>query len=296
MTQPLTLAHKPLFDQYTYHAPELSSYAFAALYIWRDFFEFRWAVIDDRFCVFAKQGSDYFMPIMPMGGPVSERAVREPYAFMVEENRNSQIARIENVPEDRVPFFQQMGFRAVLKETEYFYETEALIRLSGNLYKSKRSAYNSFVKNYPAVMLAPYQPRYFTDCLAFYDAWRQERHAKYNDPIYRSMLNDSRHAHRTGLMAAAELGLIGRVVYMDGELKGYIFGYPLNTRVFCILFEVASLGLKGLPQFIYREFCREQADYPWINAMDDSGLENLKRVKLSYRPARLIRSYNVFLP
>ncbi len=295
--QPLTLANKSLFDRYACHtATRLSSYAFGALYIWRNFFEFHWSVIDDRFCVFAKHGGDYFMPIMPMGSAPSEKAIRESYAFMIKENRNKQIARIENVPEERVSFFQQMGFRAVLKETEYFYETEALIQLRGNRYKSKRSAYNAFVKNYPSIMLKPYQPCYLADCLALYDSWQQERRAKYDEPIYQGMLDDSWHAHRTGLMTAAQLGLIGRVVYIDGELKGYIFGYPLNSKIFCILFEVTRLELKGLPQFIYREFCREQTDYQWINAMDDSGLENLKRVKLSYRPAGLISSYNVFLP
>ena len=85
-----------------------------------------------------------------------------------------------------------------------------------------------------------------------------------------------------------------RVVRIDGEIRGYTFGYPLNADTFCILFEVTDLSIKGLAQFIYREFCKKlMGTYRWINAMDDSGLENLKRVKQAYHPIQLIPSYNV---
>ena len=189
-----------------------------------------------------------------------------------------------------------MGFHAVQKETEYLYETHALIQLKGDRYKSKRAAYNLFVRNHPAAQLQPYQDTHLADCLALYESWQQERWEKSHDDIYRAMLEDSQHSHHTGLMNHEELGLVGRVVLIDGVLKGYTFGYPLNSEIFCILFEVTDLRIKGLAQFLFREFCREQAAHRWINTMDDSGLENLKRVKLSYRPAKQLLSYNLFLP
>ena len=120
------------------------------------------------------------------------------------------------------------------------------------------------------------------------------RSAKSDDPIYTAMLDDSQSAHRTGISHADALGLVGRVVRIDGEIKGYTFGYPLNVNTFCVLFEITDLRIKGLAQFIYREFCKElKATYRWLNAMDDSGLENLKRVKNAYHPIQLIPSYNI---
>ena len=236
------------------------------------------------------------MPIPPMGISLSHKVIRQAYAFTLEANRAKQIARIENVPAGLLPFFQAMGFHAVHKETEYLYETDALTQLKGDRYKSKRAAYNALVRNYPAIKLQPYQPAHLADCLALYESWQQERGARSNDDIYRAMLEDSWHAHRTGLMNHKELGLVGMVAFIDGVLKGYTFGYPLNSEIFCILFEVTDLRIKGLAQFLFREFCREQAAYRWINTMDDSGLDNLKRVKLSYRPAKQLLSYNLFLP
>ena len=189
-----------------------------------------------------------------------------------------------------------MGFHGIHKETEYLYETGALIKLEGDRYKSKRTAYNHLIRNYPTAELQPYRSTHLTGCLALHESWQEERRKRSHDEIYRAMLEDSWHAHHTALINYEKLGLIGRVVSIGGVVKGYTFGYPLNSEIFCILFEVTDLRIRGLAQFIFREFCREQAAYRQINTMDDSGLENLKRVKLSYRPTKQLPSYNLFRP
>ena len=372
--RPLTLKDKPLFDAYARRMDiSLSNYAFAPLYIWGDHFDFYWVLLDDYFCVFAKQGDDYFMPIAPVGETSRSRCVgetsrsrtrgetawrgtgprptvtqtnqtawrgtgprptvaqmtqtvttpqsrcacsyrniiREAYQFMLETNRNPQIARIENVPQEMLSTLLGQHLEGcckgrghsyppdtvVVKETEFLYETQALAQLKGNRYKSKRHAYNAFVARYPNANLSRYSPADRAECLALYDTWQESRVAKCSDAVYRAMLEDSRCAHRIGLAHADALGLIGRVVQINGHIRGWTFGYPLNADTFCILFEVADLAIKGLAQFIYREFARELANvYRWLNAMGDSGLANLKRVKRSYHPARLIPSYNLTLP
>lgn len=89
------------------------------------------------------------------------------------------------------------------------------------------------------------------------------------------------------------LNCIGRIVKVDKEIRAFSFGFKLNAQTFCILYEITDLQVKGLAQFIFREFCREMADYKYINIMDDSGLENLKQVKLSYHPIKLVPAYIV---
>ena len=297
--QPLTLKDKPIFDEYACQAcTRLSNYAFAPLYVWKEHFQLYWAQIAKHLCIFAKQGEDYFMPILPMPCAPENRDYRNvihtAYRFMLESNRNPHIARIENVPQDLQAFFQKIGFRATVKETEYLYETAILSELKGNRFKSKRNAYNAFIHRYPSSELRHYHPADRDACFAHYDAWHTERAGKCDDPVYRAMLADSRSAHRIAIAHAAALGLVGRTVRINGEIRGYTFGYPLNADTFCVLLEITDLRIKGLAQFIYREFCKELRDtYRWINAMDDSGLENLKRVKRSYHPCRLILSYNI---
>ena len=297
--QPLTLNDKPLFDAHAHRTcTRLSHYAFAPLYVWREHFQFYWTLLTDYLCIFAKQGDDYFMPILPMPYETNNHTyldtTNKAYQFMLASNRNRHIARIENVPQEMISCFEKNGFRATLKETEYLYEAEALAGLRGDRYKQQRHAYNGFVAKYPSAKLCSYISADQNACLALYDRWSETRLAKSDDPIYNAMLHDSRSAHRIGISHADALGLLGRVVRIDGEIRGYTFGYSLDAGTFCVLFEIADLSIKGLAQFIYREFCRELKDtYKWVNAMDDSGLENLKRVKHAYHPIQLIPSYNI---
>ena len=297
--QPLTLNDKPIFDRYA-HQPRtrLSHYAFAPLYVWREHFQFYWTLFSGYLCLFAKQADDYFMPLLPIPSEIENRGylnvVNRTHRFMLDASRNPHIVRIENVPQEMTALFEKNGFSVSLKETEYLYETAALAELRGDRYKQQRHAYNAFVVAHPSAELRPYCPNDRDECLALYDRWRERRSQKYDDPIYNAMLNDSQSAHRIGVSEAEALGLVGRVVRINEGIKGYTFGYPLNADTFCILFEITDLGITGLAQFIYREFCKELMDtYNWVNAMDDSGLENLKRVKRSYHPCQLIPSYNL---
>ena len=300
--QPLTLNDKPIFDAHAHRrCTRLSHYALAPLYVWQEHFEFYWTLLSDCLCIFAKHGDDYFMPILPTPYETENRVylkvINKAYQFMIASNRNQHIARIENVPQEMLAFFERNGFCTTLKETEYLYETAVLAGLRGDRYKQQRHAYNVFVAKYPSVKLRSYTSADQDACLALYDKWRERRSANSDDSIYNAMLDDSRSAHRIGVSHAEALGLLGRVVRIEGEIRGYTFGYPLSTDTFCVLFEITDLGTKGLAQFIYREFCKElMGVYRWINAMDDSGLENLKRVKHAYHPIELIPSYNVLRP
>ena len=244
---------------------------------------------------FAEYGEDYFLPILPIGQPFSYEVAIAAFNYCLESNKNPQIARIENVPESFLLDFRSEKYHIVQKETEYIYRTENLVNLSGSGYKSKRNAYNAFVARYPSAKLTPFHKDDMETCFELYDCWHRSRAECCDDEIYLAMLADSGSAHRIGITHAQDLGLIGSVVRIEGEIKAYTFGYPLNSDMFCVLFEISDLSIHGLAQFIYREFCRVlMQKYKWVNAMDDSGLENLKRVKQSYHPADLLPSYTVY--
>ena len=100
------------------------------------------------------------------------------------------------------------------------------------------------------------------------------------------MLDDSFYAHKQGLLASDQLGLLGLVVRIDSRLCAYTLGYTLSPSTFCVLFEVANLDYKGLAQFIFHQLCVQRHE-KWINVMGDSGFSHLRLVKKSYRPDRL---------
>ena len=290
----LSLSDKERFDKYAWRGERvLSNYAFAPIYVWRELFKFYWTVMDERFCLFAEHDGNCFMPIPPLGEPPTPKVIFDCYELMIQFNCSPAVARIENVGQDRKFFFTSLGFTAVLKDVEYIYETQALIQLRGNRFKSKRAAYNHFVQHY-SLGYQVYQASHFHNCMELFMKWQDMRKTKYDgDDFFQAMLEDSFSAHRRGVMDSEQLGLIGRVILLDSDVKGYTFGYPLTDEIFCILFEITDLTIKGLSQYLFREFCREMGNHRYINALDDSGLENLKRAKLSYHPSFLKPAYTI---
>ncbi len=129
---------------------------------------------------------------------------------------------------------------------------------------------------------------------ALYRAWASERAIRYADSYYRTLLANSFLAHTRALRLAERLGLTARVLEIDGRLLAYSFGAPVaDGRTFAVLGEVADLSVKGLAAFAFRQMCREVSQCRWVNIMGDCGLENLRRAKLGYHPARKVKAYSV---
>lgn len=289
----LILKDKRLFDKYL-SKPEhfLSTYTFENIYIWKGLFRIYWVVFKNHLCVFFQDNMGCFLYLSPQGERQNPEVIRYVFAIMDKFNQNKNVSRIENVEESEVSFYKSLGYECRLKPGEYLCERKDLVSLQGNIFKSKRSACNFFLKNYPYKYL-PFFIRYKDDCLKLYGLWAKERLLKERDEIYKGMLSDSYKTLKVLLENFKNLGIIGRVVKIGDKIKAFTFGFEVNRQTFCILYEITDLNFNGLAQFIFREFCRELVAYKYINIMDDSGLENLKAVKLSYHPLKIVPSYIV---
>lgn len=293
---PLRLKDKILFDRFlNLKRYELSTYAFANIFIWRGLFKIFWVIIEDNLCIFFKDKIGTFLYLPPLGKRQSKELIEKSFAIMDRFNRNKDISRIENVEEPDLDFYRSLGYECVFKGCDYICRNHKLISLRGNAFKSKRAAFNYFIKHYQ-FDYQPYSLKNKNECICLYNAWMRNRKIKSTDPVYIKMLEDSFISQKEALDNFKKLNLVARVVKINNRIKGYTFGFLLNPDTFCILYEIADLSIKGLAQFIFRRFIEELKDYPYINIMDDSGLENLRRVKLSYRPVKFIPSYIVKQP
>ncbi len=285
----LKLSDKKLFDKYlalTKH--ELSVYAFANIYIWRKFFDIRWLEIEKCLCVFFQDKIGSFLYLSPLGRTNNPRVVYEAFSVLSKLNKNPLFAHIENIEEKDLSFYKGLGLTCELKSYDYLCSRADLAALKGNRFKSKRSSYNYFIKHYDF----KYEKFGLRDRVAsfkLYDLWQCQRQS--DDHIYQGLLSDSRVALKEAFDNYSTLGFQGGVVRMNKEIKGFTFGFALCPETFCILYEITDLSIRGLAQFIFRSFSQELKNYKYINVMDDSGLENLKKVKLSYHPVRLVPAY-----
>ncbi len=310
----LTIKDKPIVDKYLKKIKtNLSGYHFASLFIWKDLFKIYWQVIEDNLCLFYQDNIGMFMPLAPIAlamaaaigsrtiapwligsqtmawrpiGDGNDSVIKKCFEIMDFYNLNKEVSRIENV-------LEEIPGRTKLKDTEYLCLRQDLAELKGDGYKHKRASCNQFIRNYPHQVM-PYRQAMAKECAQLYQLWMGQRKEGNQDAIYQQMLEDSGVSFNTALRYANKIGLSGYAVRVEGKIKACSLGYSLNKETFCILFEICDLRLKGIAQFVFREFCRRLSGYKYINIMGSSDLENLKTAKLSYRPVKKIRAYNIY--
>jgi len=81
------------------------------------------------------------------------------------------------------------------------------------------------------------------------------------------------------------LGLTGLCLFIGDRLEGFTFGERITADVANVLAEKTNFAIPGSAQYLFREFAKTFRDCTFVNVGDDLGLENLRRVKMSYRPA-----------
>jgi len=290
----LSLRDQKLFNRYFDLIPqELAAFSFTNIFIWRTLYTIEWTVIEQSLCVFFRDAVGCFMYLPPLAaGKPRPGAIQQAFAIMDKINKNRDISRIENITQEDLVHYRSLGYICHEKYPDYLCLRSDLACLRGNKFKSQRAAYNYFIKhnNYDARRFGLADRR---DCLSLFNLWVKERKAQCNDDLYCGMLEDNRKVIKAALVNYKQLGLEGIVVRVNKEIKAFSFGYRLNYNTFCILYEITDLAIKGLAQFIFRQFSQELKDYKYINIMDDSGLENLRKTKLAYKPVRLMPAYIV---
>ena len=292
--RPLTLQDRARFEarlaERAFAGDPLAAYSFPFHFIWQGLLRYEWTELAGHVCLFAGNLDGSFLALPPIGPDPCGPAMVKAFDFLSKRNTTPSFTRIENAPASLASRCREKGYRVAPKGPDYVYRRADLVALRGDRYKSQRAAYNHCVAH-AKLMYRPFRPDDATACLALFQQWRRGvKHDAASD-LAVHIAKDAEHAHRQGVTHAADSGLIGRVVEVDGQIAAYTFGYPLNSTTFCILFEIADRTVKGLGAYIFREFCRELESYELINTMDDSGLEGLRRAKQAYHPAKLVESF-----
>jgi len=287
----LTLKDRGLFNKHlalTRH--ELAAFSFANIYIWRSIFDIQWVLVENSLGIFFRDKIGCFMYLPPLEKECHPRFIKQAFEIMDGINKNRDISRIENIGQEDLEYYRALGYLCHQKYPDYLCLRKDLALLRGNKFKSQRASYNYFIKHHD-FEAAELKLRDKPDCLSLFNDWIEERKAHCHEDVYCGMLEDNRKVIKEALSDYGQLGLEGIVVKVNKQIKGFTFGYKLNNDTFCILYEITDLSVKGLAQFIFCNFSAKLKNYDYINIMDDSGLDNLRKVKLSYKPKRLISAY-----
>jgi len=289
---PLTIEAKSLFDRYAglIETP-LSDYTFANNIIWLSQKSGFYQIIEDCFCLFALHGNCLTMLLPPLGRRANQAAALDAcFRIMDGYNATPFLSKIEYVYRDFVLALDTADDRWLIERSlpDYIYLTDDLIQLRGNAYKTKRGEINQFRRSHPDHRLERLGPQHWEGIRALIDTWLRNRLRYISGEAIADFfytVEQERQAIERALTHYDTLGLQGLCLYINNRLEGFTFGERITPTVANVLVEKTNFAIPGSAQFLFREFAKDFAGCRFINVGDDLGLENLRRVKMSYRPA-----------
>lgn len=293
---------------------DISDYTFSANFIWLENMSGFYAMVSECFCLFVMRGHEISMLLPPLGKLANlKNAIIKCFEIMNSHNSSAYYSHIDYVTEiilekfaksldessDIFDVFRDFIFEKKL--ADYIYKSDDLIELKGNSYHTKRTEINKFKNTYPNYQIQTLVPNLHKDeIIKLSRIWMKER-IKYMPKLDEESFLEGIYQENTAIKRALEnyekLELIGVVLYINNELKGFSIGEKINDGVASVIIEKTDFEILGCAQFIFREFCRvlkEKYACEYINVGDDMGFENLKKVKMSYRPHRLDIKYSIY--
>ncbi len=293
---------------------DVSDYTFACNYIWLSTASGFYAIVNDTFCLFILTSGELTMLLPPLGKKENTyEAMLICFEIMNAHNSNKNYSKIEYIHENMLEGFVDYLEEGTLiydmlkdfviekKLVDYIYEADDLIELKGDPYKSKRNEINRFKKVYPNHRVEILDMEKHKDAVtALFNKWVKDRTTYMPKEEVESFLDGiyfERFAIKRLLNDYNNLDVVGMVLYIDDNLVGFTVGEKINETTSSVIIEKTDFEVLGCAQFIFREFTKylkELYNSQYINVGDDMGFENLKKVKMSYRPDKLIPKYTIY--
>ena len=260
-------------------------FAFATIYLWRDYYRMEYAVCDDVLLLhswmddcetfsFSSGMKDVTRALSSLIEYCSEMEI--PLVF------NSITKKEEKWLNNRFPGQFTMEYNRDF--ADYIYETEALIALRGKKYHGKKNHINKFMKTYDWSYERVTDDN-LSECLALLKDWESEKSDV--DDYYE--LAAEVEATSTALIERDFLGLKAGLIRADGRVVAFALGEEICDDTFCVHVEKAYSNVAGAYAIINQQFLiHEAADYRYVNREDDVGDPGLRKAKLSYHPAILL--------
>lgn len=181
-------------------------------------------------------------------------------------------------------FEQKFKYHCPRDHADYLYIHENLVTLRGKDYQPKRNHANRFRKKYDYQYL-PLTPAIVPHCLDLAAKWCEE-HDCQDDPN----LQYEQQAMKFAMEHFETLALLGGALWVDNEIVAFTYGAPVNYDTFCVHIEKADTNFDGAYTVMNQEFAsRIPEQFTYINREEDLGIPGLRKAKLSYSPALLLK-------
>ncbi len=177
------------------------------------------------------------------------------------------------------------------EDDDYVYARSDLAELPGHRFVRKRNAISQFSRRHPGFQVLPLDAATAADALSVARGWLDAALAEGQNDA--EGLRFEFAAITLALENRDALGLVGAVLYAEGRPAAMALASPVNDETADVHFE------KALPEFardhayavVNQGLAAMLTPFAWLNREEDMGDEGLRKAKLSYRPAAMIRRF-----
>jgi hypothetical protein len=296
--KPITLEDMALFtDVFKRIEPIASEFTFPYLYMWRRDYNFSYTIVEDYICLISKSNiyPPYSFCPIPVKGVDDEQKLKKAIRFIEEyfeeKGMSLRYARVSESCIDRlIRVYQDSVTIEPLPHTyDYVYNASDLINLPGKKFSKKRNHRSKFMRLYKDYEYVPITEDNLDECKRILDQWADKNelvHAPENSErfaCYQLFENWNRFT-----------SLKGALIKVGGSFEAFTIGELLNPETALIHIEKANTDYHGLYAIINRDFCRnEWSNVKYINREEDLGIAGLRKAKLSYNPAFMVKKFLV---
>lgn len=233
---------------------DISDYTFAGNYIWLSTASGFYAIINDTFCLFILSSGELSMLLPPLGTKEKTYdAMIQCFEIMNTHNSSKHYGKIEYVHENLLEGFVDYleegtviydmlkDFVIEKKLVDYIYKVDDLIELKGDPYKSKRNEINKFKKVYENHRIEVIDiDKHKDGIMQLFNKWVKDRTTympKEEVEVFLDGIYFERFAIKKLLNDYTKLNVVGMVLYIDDEIKGFTVGELINETTSSIIIE-----------------------------------------------------------
>ncbi len=284
---PLFLEHQREFKNFfQLDPPRISELTFTNLFIWRHKYEPIWSTWDNFLFILMKDQQGIYFGLPPVVTGNREIALSKLFGELAAVSPNPQVCRAEQIFVENFVDPEKYTISEDRDNHDYVYFTDHLIRLAGNNYRSHRNLINKFKKKFS------YEYRVIDDgvleaCLQVQTRWCTAKQCETNSDL---ILEDG--AVQEALLNFRSLGLNGGAIFVNSNVEAFTIGELLNPETAVIHVEKSNPDLPGLNAAVNQNVCANNwHQTKYVNQERDLGIEGLRRAKLLYHPAFLVRKF-----
>jgi len=269
----------------------ISGVSFGILYGWRDSFGPWAARFGDQLLLHLPAGRGWYF--WPVGAGDKTAALDAMRADAAERGRPFRLIQVpeEALGEATAYFGGAADVSLDLGYSDYVYDVDKLIALSGHAYHAKKNHLNRF-KAENDWTFEPLSAANLAECRAMAAQWFAENPS---EKIERYD-NEVAAIHRC-LDDYEAMGLEGGLIRTQDGVVAFTMGELLTADTFDSHFEKAHAYINGAYAVINQQMAayvrQKYPDVKYINREEDMGIPALRQAKLTYRPAFLVDKYTV---